>query len=199
VKLQDKRIGILLENGFEEREIWYYNLRFPEEGATVHFLTRLWGLPELTFKGMECGATFRCNESFEEMSDETLRTFAAIIVPGGMVSDRLRYTEDVHKTPPATELLKRAFAETTIVKGINCHGLWLVAPEPSLVRGRRLVVSNNLIGDARNMGATYVDEDVVVDGDLVTGRSSDKCHLFARKIIDLLHSTGSCAKQVGGN
>lgn len=123
------------------------------------------------------------------MSDENLRAYAAIIVPGGMVSDRLRYTEDVNKVPPATQFLTRVFADTAIIKGINCHGLWLVAPEPRLVRGRRLVVSNNLIGDARNMGAMSVDEDVVIDGDLVTGRSSDKCHLFARTIIDVLGSS----------
>jgi protease I len=49
-----------------------------------------------------------------------------------------------------------------------------------------VVVHNNLHGDAVNMGATYVDEDVVVDGDLVTGRSGGHCHLFARRIIDIL-------------
>ncbi len=120
------------------------------------------------------------------MSDETLRSYSAIIVPSGQVSDRLRYTEDVEKLPPATEFLKRAFAEPTILKGIICHGMWLVAPAPELVRGRRVVVHNNLLGDAKNMGAIYTNEDVVVDGDLVTGRSGGHCHLFARKIIDLL-------------
>jgi protease I len=54
------------------------------------------------------------------------------------------------------------------------------------VKGRRVVVHNNLIGDARAYGAVYVDQDVVVDGDLVTGRSGGHCHLFARKIIELL-------------
>ena len=64
---------------------------------------------------------------------------AAIIVPSGIVADRLRYTEDVNKIPPATEFLKRAFAEKQIIKGIICHGMWLVAPAPELVRGRRVV------------------------------------------------------------
>jgi protease I len=120
------------------------------------------------------------------MDDEELRSYTAIIVPAGMVSDRLRYTEDVNKLPPAIEFLKRAFAEKSILKGIICHGMWLVAPAPELVRGRRVVVANNLIGDVRNMGAIYVNEDVVVDGDLITGRSGDHCSIFARKIIDLL-------------
>jgi len=74
-----------------------------------------------------------------------------------------------------------------VLKGIICHGMWLVAPAPELVRGRKVVVHNNLIGDARNMGAEYVDQDVVVDGDdLITGRTGQHAHLFARKIIDTL-------------
>ena len=102
------------------------------------------------------------------------------------MSDRLRYTEDVNKLPPATEFLRAAFAETDIVKGIICHGMWLVAPMPELVRGRQVVAHNNLHGDVMNMGAIYTDQDVVVDGDLVTGRTGGHCHLFAREIIDLI-------------
>ena len=122
------------------------------------------------------------------MSDQELRSYSAVIVPSGMVSDRLRYTENVSKLPPATEFLRRAFAEPGIIKGIICHGLWLVAPAPELVRGRPIVVHNNLIGDARNMGAIYTDRDVVVDGDLVTARTGAHCHLFAREVLDLLAS-----------
>jgi len=186
MKLRGKKIGILIESDYYEPEIWYYQHRFPEEGAELHFLTRLWGQPSLTFKGHEYRAPFECHESFENMDDETLRSYAAIIVPAGMVADRLRYTEDINKLPPATEFLKRAFAEKSIIKGIICHGMWLVAPAPELVRGRQVVVHNNLLGDAKNMGAVYVDQDVVVDGDLVTARTGGHCHLFARTIIDKL-------------
>ena len=174
-----------------EPEIWYYIHRFAEEGIDLHFLTRMWGQTSEAivgnFKGHEYKIPFDGHvESFENMDDKTLKSFAAIIVPGGMVSDRLRYTEDVNKIAPATEFLKRAFAEKSILKGINCHGMWLVSSAPELVRGRKVVVHNNLIGDARNMGAIYTDQDVVVDGDLVTGRTAGHCHQFARKIIDLL-------------
>ena len=151
----------------------------------------MWGQPSEvigpSFKGHEYKVPFDGTvESFEEMDDATLRSFAAIIVPSGMVSDRLRYSEDITKLPPATVFLKRAFAEKSILKGIICHGMWLFAPAPELVLGRRAVVHNNLVGDARNMGIIYVDQDVVVDGDLVTGRSGGHCHQFARMIIDIL-------------
>ncbi len=181
-----KKIGILIESDFYEKEIFYYEHRFAEEGVELHWLTRLWGQPSLTFYGHEYKVPFVCSESFEGMSDEQLRTFSAIIVPSAFVSDRLRYTEDLKKLAPATEFVKRAFAEKGILKGIICHGMWLVATVPELVRGRRVIAHPNLYGDIRNMGAIYTDQDVVVDGDLVTGRTGGHCHLFARKIIDIL-------------
>jgi len=184
--LTGKKIGILFEGDFFENEIFYYKYRFPEEGAELHFLTRLWGQSKLTFYGKEYKAPMDCWESFESMSDEELATYDAIIVPSGFVSDRLRYTEDIDKLPPATEFLKRAFANKNILKGIICHGLWLVAPATELVKGRPLVCHNNLIGDAKAYGAVYTNQDVVVDGDLVTGRSGGHAHLFAKKIIEIL-------------
>ena len=186
--LEGKKVAVLMEADYYEPEIWYYQRRFAEEGAEVHFLTRLWGQERLTFRGHEWQVPFEANESFEEIDDEALRSFDAIIVPSGMVADRLRYTEDVAKLPPATEFLKRAFAEPGVLKGIICHGMWLAAPAPEMVRGRHVVAHNNLLGDVRNMGAVYVDEDVVVDGDLVTGRTGGHCHLFARRIIEILEN-----------
>ena len=103
-----------------------------------------------------------------------------------MVSDRLRYSEDPRKLSPATEFIKRAFADTGILKGIICHGMWLVSPSPELVRGRRVTCHNNLYGDVQNMGAIYTDKDVVHDADLVTGRSGAHCHLFAKEMITML-------------
>ncbi len=186
MKLVGKKIGILFEGDFYENEIFYYKYRFPEEGAEIHFLSRLWGQPKLTFLGHEHKVPMECWESFENMSDEELKSYDAIIVPSGMVSDRLRWTEDVNILPPAVEFLKRAFAEKSILKGIICHGLWLVAPVPELVKGRKLVCHNNLHGDAKSYGAIYVNEDVVVDRDLVTGRSGGHAHFFAKKIIENL-------------
>jgi protease I len=190
---EKKKVGVLIEGDYYEKEIFYYEHRFPEDGIELHFLSRLWGNNQLTFTGHEWKVPFEVRESFENMSDEELRSYSAIIVPSGIVSDRLRYTDDVNKIPPATEFLKRAFAEKQIIKGIICHGMWLVAPATELVRGRRVVVHNNLIGDAKAYGAIYTDQDVVVDGDLVTGRTGGHCHLFARKIIDMMSKAPAAA------
>jgi protease I len=190
---QRTKVGILIESDYYEKEIFYYEHRFPEEGLDLHFLSRLWGNPALTFYGHEYKVPFVCRESFEDMSDEELGSYGAIIVPSAMVADRLRYTEDLRKLPPATAFIRRAFANPRIVKGIICHGMWLVSPVPELVRGRPVVAHVNLLGDVRNMGAVYTDEDVVVDGDLVTARTGEHCHQFARRIIEMIQdgrSTG---------
>jgi len=181
-----KKVAILIEGDFYEHEIWYYHYRFKEAGIDAHFMSRLWGQDSITFKGHEYHAPFECRESFETLDDDSLATFGAVIVPSGMVSDRLRYTEHLDRLPPATAFLKRAFANHDIIKGIICHGLWLVAPAPELVRGRPLTCHPNLHGDALAYGAEFVDEDLVVDGDLVTARTGDHAHLLAGKIIEML-------------
>ncbi|HAE41237.1 MAG TPA: thiamine biosynthesis protein ThiJ [Candidatus Riflebacteria bacterium] len=180
------KVGILFETDFYENEIFYYQHRFQEEEIELHFMSRLWGNPSLTFKGHEYQVKIDCNESFENLTDKELAAFSAIIVPAGMVADRLRYTEDVNKIPPATQFLARAFANKKIIKGIICHGLWLTAPMPELVRGRRMTCHNNLIGDAKAYGVNYVNEDLVVDGDLVSARTGGHCHLLARQIISMI-------------
>lgn len=185
--LAGKKIGILIESDFYENEIFYYKLRFAEEGIDLHFLTRLWGQQKLTFTGHDYQIPMECDESFENMTDEELRGYAAIIVPSGIVADRLRYTEDLGKVPPAAEFLRRAFNEHGIIKAIICHGLWLTAPIPGLVKGRKLTCHNNLHGDALAYGAEFVDQDLVRDGDLLTARTGGHCHLLARGIIDILN------------
>lgn len=196
MSLQDKKVGILIESDFYEPEIWYYQHRFAEEGIEVHFLTRLWGQSFIDFKGHEHHISGNFAEkSLENMSDEELGSYDAIIVPAGMVADRLRYTDDVKQLPPATVFMQRAFDNKDVIKGVICHGLWLLAPIPEVVRGRNVVVHNNLYGDARNMGAVYTDQDVVVDGDLVTARTGGHCHLFARQIIELMKAKDEASKE----
>ncbi|HEV2636440.1 MAG TPA: DJ-1/PfpI family protein [Actinocrinis sp.] len=185
-RLAGARVGVLLESDFYEPEIFYYQRRFAEEGAEVRFLTRLWGQRSLTFHGHEFRAPFTVDRGVEKIDDAELDGYHALIVPAGMVADRLRYSQDVDELPPATELLRRAFARPHIIKGLICHGLWLVSAAPHLVHGRKVVCHNNLIGDVRNMGATYVDQDVVVDGDLVTARTGEDCHHFAQMIIGMI-------------
>jgi protease I len=188
------RIAILMESDFYEHEIWYYHYRFQEAGIDATFVTRLWGQQAITFKGHEYHAPFECRGDLEALDDVALDGLAALIVPSGMVADRLRYTEDLGRLPPASALLARAFAKPTLLKGIICHGLWLAAPVAEVVRGRRLTCHPNLHGDARAYGAVFVDEDLVVDGDLVTARTGNHAHLLAGTLIGMIAQAGQAAE-----
>jgi protease I len=187
MRIAGKKIGILLESDYLEPEIAHYAACFPAAGAELHFLTRLWGQPSLRFTGRESRQHhFQVDESFEGMSDAELRSFAALIVPAGMVADHLRYTEDTTRPPPATIFLERVFAERHICKAILCHGLYLVEPAPHLVHNRRLTTHDNLIAQVRSMGAHYVDEDLVIDDDLITARTGRHCTQLTSALIERL-------------
>jgi protease I len=184
--LAGRNVAVLMESDYVEPELWYYVRRFAEEGIRLQLITRLWGQGSMTFTGHEHGLPITVDGDLEAAGDHWLSTLDALIVPSGMVSDRLRYSERPGDLAPAVRLLHRAFDAPNVLKGIICHGMWLVAPIPEVVRGRRVTCHNNLVSDVANMGAVYTDQDVVVDGDLVTGRSADHCHLFARTILDLV-------------
>ena len=188
-ELQGRTVAILIEADYYEPEIAYYQFRFAEAGAEVVLLSRLWGQPSLTFAGHEYRAPLTVTTDLQEVDDATLASYSAVIVPSGYVSDRLRYTEDPLGVSPATELAGRALRTPGVVTGIICHGLWLLARTPGLIRDRRLTVHNNLVGDLLNMGGEYVDQDVVVDEDLVSARTGRHCHLFARTLIERILAT----------
>ncbi|RBQ15271.1 thiamine biosynthesis protein ThiJ [Spongiactinospora rosea] len=182
-ELRGARVALLMESDYFEPEIFYYQRRFAEEGVELTLMTRLWGQRQITFTGHEYRAPLVVDQSLEGLSDDDLRGYDAVIVPSGMVADRLRFSEKPRDLSPATELMLRAFALPEVLKGVICHGMWLLAKVPQTVRGRPVTCHNNLVGDVVNMGAEYRDEDVVIDGDLVTGRSGAHAHLFARALI----------------
>ncbi|GAB2913395.1 DJ-1/PfpI family protein [Streptomyces mayteni] len=185
-RLAGHSVAILMESDYVEPEITYYQKRFTEEGAEVSLVTRLWGQESLTFTGHEYRAPMTVAGDLEALDYDALNRLSALVVPSGMVADRLRYSEDVERPAPAVDLLRRAFRLPHLVKAFSCHGLLLVTATPELVDGRPVTCHNNLVGDVRNMGATYVNADVVVDGDLITGRTVDHCQLLARAVIDRL-------------
>lgn len=181
-----KKIGILIENRFYDYEIIYYMHRFAEEGIDVDFLTRLWGHPSLSFKGNELNMEINVNKSFEGISDEELDSYSAFIIPGGYVADMLRYAENPGDLAPAVEFVKKLMQKKNIYKAAICHALWMYDPIPEEIKGRKVTCHNNLIGSVNNTGAVYVNEDIVIDGDLITARESGLFAKFARTIIDKL-------------
>ncbi|WP_030688631.1 DJ-1/PfpI family protein [Streptomyces sp. NRRL B-1347] len=185
-RLAGKRLGILLESGYVEEEIAYYQRRFAEDGAEVTLLTRLWGLSSITFTGQGHQAPLTVEGDLEAVDFHELLQYSALIVPSGQVAERLRYSEDVEQISPALELLRRAFRVPSVLKAFSCHGLQLLSAAPELLRDRPVTCHNNVAGDVRNMGAVYLNQDLVVDRDLITSRTVEHCHLLARTVIERL-------------
>ena len=178
-----KKIGILIENRFIEKEIFYYKSFFETEGFEVVFLTRLWGQSQLTFKGLEWQAELTTSHSFENMRDTDLSDYVAIIVPAGYVSDYLLYTEKPGETSPAAAFIKRIIGNKAIIKGFICHSLWIAGPIKEVFAGRNVTCHNNIVSHVTNAGITYCDKDVCVDGDLVTARTGGHHGVFAKEIL----------------
>lgn len=187
-----KKIGILIENRFIDKEIFYYQARFAEEGYEVVLLTRLWGQTQLTFKGLELQAEITVNNSFENLTEDELSEYAAVITPAGYVADYLLYTEDAcHTISPACKFLLDIMKDKNIVKGFICHALWIAAPIKDAFAGRVVTCHNNIVHHVKNAGITYVNADVRVDGeDLVTARTGGDYPQFVRAILERIKMNG---------
>ena len=178
-----KKIGVLLENRFLEKEILYYQHRFPQAGIQVDFLTRLWGQKSLTFKGLEFGMEITADKSVEDLYDREMAGYAGFIMPAGYVADMLRYSEVPERTAPAVQFWQRAMARKGIIKGIICHGAWIFDPLPGSLAGRRITCHNNIIGSVKNAGAVYMNADFYQDGDLLSARTGEHFAGLAERFI----------------
>ncbi|HOO16825.1 MAG: type 1 glutamine amidotransferase [Phycisphaerae bacterium] len=103
--------------------------------------------------------------------------FDALLLPGGVASpDKLRMN------PKAVQFVRAFFDQHKPVAAI-CHGSWTLI-DADAVRGRRMTSWPSLRTDLRNAGATWVDEEVVVDGNLITSRAPRDLPAFNRKVIE---------------
>ena len=103
--------------------------------------------------------------------------FDALVLPGGTLNgDQLRADETVQQ-------VTRAFAADAKPVAAICHAPWVLA-EAGVVSGRRLTAFASLETDLRNAGATWVDEEVVVDQGLVSSRTPDDLPAFNAKVVE---------------
>ena len=105
--------------------------------------------------------------------------FDMLVLPGGTLNaDALRLDED------SVELVKAFFAADKPVAAI-CHAPWILA-QAGLAKGRRLTSFASTEVDLKNAGADWVDEEVVVDGNLITSRDPGDLEAFNREIAQAL-------------
>ena len=111
------------------------------------------------------------------LDDARADDYDALVLPGGVANpDQLRTNQR------AVELIQD-FAAAGKPIGVICHGPWTLV-EADLVRGRKLTSWPSLQTDIRNAGGEWVDEEVVVDGDLVSSRKPDDLPAFNAAIVE---------------
>lgn len=201
--LGGKKIAILVESEFIPEEIEAYQKRFSELKATTHFMSRLWGNPSVRFFSDAVEGEIPKTLDVEiDLQDVDVEDYAAVIMSANYTSVRLRYFEpplgsaissEQVRTSPAVQFYAKAMANPRIVKGALCHGLWLLTPMPELLRGRRVICHEVVLADIANAGAIYEPSasGVVVDGDLITGRSRHEVYPFIDAITEQIQQIAS--------
>src|SRR4051794_10059540 len=199
-ELDGKRVAVLVESEYIPEEIAAYLRVFQERGATVDLISRLWGNAEVTFvsdvdkvdKPLE---TLTVSIDIDAVKVED---YDAIIMCANYTSVRLRYFEppegagadadwaQLVRGTQAVEFFARAMRTPGIVKGALCHGLWILTPNPELLKGRRVSCHRVMLADVVNAGGLYDPTPVVVDGDLVTGDSGASVLPFIDAICEQL-------------
>lgn len=172
-KLTGKKIAILVADGFEQIEMTAPRKAFEDAGATTQLIS-----PNTdSVKGWQhtdWGYSFDVDVSLKKADTNN---YQALLLPGGVMNpDKLRWDKD------AVAFVKHFVRDGKPIAAI-CHGPWTLI-ETGLVKGRTITSWSSLRTDLKNAGATWVDEEVVVDNGLVTSRKPDDIPAFNEKMIE---------------
>jgi protease I len=170
MELGGKRIAILVDQLYQEMEVWYPYYRLKEAGAEVITVGARAGE---TYPS-KCGYPVVADRSYDEVRADD---FDGIVVPGGYAPDHIR------RHPKAIRLVKDLHEQGKLVASI-CHGPWVLC-SAGILRGRRATCFFAIKDDIINAGANYEDAEVVIDGNLVTSRKPDDLPAFCRAAIQV--------------
>jgi protease I len=176
--LRGVKVAILITDGFEEVEMVKPRQELVEAGADARIVSPRAGKVK-AWASTEWGKEYPVDVELEQARPQD---FDALLLPGGVMNpDKLRME------PNAVEFVRSFFDEGKPVAAI-CHGPWMVI-ESGGASGRRLTSWPSLKTDLRNAGARWVDEEVVVDGTLVSSRKPDDIPAFNREMLKLFAKT----------
>lgn len=170
MKLAGKKVAVLVADLYQELEFWYPYLRLREEGAETVAVG-----PERKEYKSKLGYPVAAELGAGELRPEG---FDAVVIPGGYAPDYIRRSREL------VVFVREMAREGKVVAAI-CHGPWVLA-SADVVRGRKVTSFFSIRDDLVNAGATWVDEPVVRDGNIITSRVPQDLPFFLREIISAL-------------
>ncbi len=171
MELEGKNVAILAEEIYEDPELWYPYYRLQEAGARVRVIGTGSAQTYLSKHGYPVTVDARAD-------DVSASEFDAVIIPGGFAPDRLR------RYPAVLKLVRDAFEQGKVIAAI-CHAGWVLV-SAGVLRGRTVTSVPAIKDDMANAGATWVDREVVRDGNLITSRTPADLPAYCRTIIAAL-------------
>jgi protease I len=177
-QLQDRKIAVLATDGFEQSELLEPVKALREAGARVDIVS----LQDGEIRGWDktdWGEKVKVDRTLDEA---TVDDYDGLVVPGGQINpDLLRADER------AVDFVRNFHAADKPIAAI-CHGPWLLV-EAGVAAGRKLTSYKSISTDLKNAGADWVDEEVVVDGGIVTSRKPDDLPAFCATLIETMAGT----------
>jgi protease I len=171
MELSGKKVLAFTDDDFEDLEMWYPVLRLREAGAKVVVA----GLKKGHIYHGKYGVPITSDAAF----DEVLSTdFDGLYVPGGWAPDKLRRFDDVLR-------LTREFHEAGKPIAQICHAGWVLI-SAKIVDGYTMTSTPGIRDDLENAGAAWVDEEVVVDRNIISGRRPPDLPAFSKAFVDVL-------------
>jgi protease I len=171
-EIQGKRVAVLVEDLYQDLEVWYPFYRLKEAGVSATSL----GTGKRSYKSKH-GYEIEVQGDVHEAKAQEYR---GVIVPGGYAPDILRRYDAVNR------FVADIFKQGGVVSSI-CHGLW-VCISAGILKGKKVTCFSAIKDDVINAGATYVDQEVAVDERIVTSRKPDDLPAFMRETLRLLAS-----------
>lgn len=167
-----KKVAILIENGVEDVEFQVPYNALKQAGINV---TILGSRTNEKYKGKQGKLA---KEADGTTTEAMASQFDAVIVPGGMAPDRMR------RNPNTVRFVQEAMEQGKLVAAV-CHGPQLLI-EGDLLKGKTATGFIAVRKDMINAGANYVDEPLVVDGNLITSRQPGDLAIFTTAILSRL-------------
>ena len=175
MKLKNKRVAILTEEGFEESELTSPWQALKDEGAQVDIVSPRTGVVR-GWKGDNWGKEVKVDVHIDDANPDDYR---GVVLPGGVANPDL-----LRRSNKAVQFVKKMMEDGKPVASI-CHGPQTLI-ETGLLKGRKMTSFPSIATDLKNAGVEWVDEEVVVDQGLVTSRKPDDLPAFNRKMVEEL-------------